>query len=620
MPNLILWRARCRAFVFIGLAACGLAWAQEGTPTQILRPVGGFVEPGEPMTPGAAANSGLLRPFEGELGEAPHGAKALWFRIRVKGGAGGPMGLRLGQANPRLVQVYLREGEGYVLQFEGSGTWPFHRRPVALRHLVVPVEAVPGEMQELWIRVVTDGAPFRCTFRLQPLAELLQEGQRETLGFGMVEGGLLLAIVFSLFLLAATKESLHAWFALFALGAGLYIASATGFGYQFLWPDHPDLNRFMRGVTGAFTFAMNLQFMGHFLGWERGSRLSRWARATQVGYGLLTLFYFGGRALSSAPWVDHASSLPLHLLHASALGVLVTGLIRGCLARNPSATLGLLAILPPSAMAAFIMARRFWPGTVPFEPTALLPWTLLWEVILLSLGLALRYQRYRDEKAHLEVVLAQKDRELAERVLAAQEEEKRRLSEDLHDDLGGTLAAIRGMLSGLPVPPDPDTSRRLQEAQHILDRACTDLRRMAHDLMPADWAHTTLAQALEAQVDRANWDIGGPRYHFLATGDASGLEPKAALVLYRMASELLNNARKYARATQVHLQLFCTDEGLTLTVEDDGQGFGRDQADSGGLGLRDFKSRAEYIGARWHLESSSRGSFASIHVPRRSNS
>lgn len=211
-------------------------------------------------------------------------------------------------------------------------------------------------------------------------------------------------------------------------------------------------------------------------------------------------------------------------------------------------------------------------------------------------------QKEAEEKLRwsLEVLrrTSQQRRELMERLEDAQEEERRRIAQDIHDDSIQVMSAVDMRLQLLASGKIPAEAEQLGELHEVVQRAIERLRHLLFELRPAALDRQGLAQALRAYLAQTVEESG-----MLWSLDASGLapEPVADLraTLYRIAQEAIVNARKHAEASRVHVVLATAGDGVLLRVADDGRGFDPDilaQPRPGHLGLATTIERAEVAG------------------------
>jgi signal transduction histidine kinase len=150
----------------------------------------------------------------------------------------------------------------------------------------------------------------------------------------------------------------------------------------------------------------------------------------------------------------------------------------------------------------------------------------------------------------------------------------------------------------------PENQRAFERSMDMLDSSISELRRVAHNMMP----EALIRFGLEISVSDVCRDItnsGALNVSFQAFGlNELKSEQQTQIIIYRIIQELLNNIMKHAAAKNAIVQLTFTDNTLNITVEDDGKGFDVKLIDhSKGLGLSNLKSRVEYLGGRLEIES-----------------
>jgi PAS domain S-box-containing protein len=185
-------------------------------------------------------------------------------------------------------------------------------------------------------------------------------------------------------------------------------------------------------------------------------------------------------------------------------------------------------------------------------------------------------------------------RSLTAGLLAAQEEERKRLSRDLHDDLNQRMAMLAVGVAELEAGL-PDSAGAIRE--HLLNLETSlkgvsnDLRRTAYQLHPSVLEHLGLAAALEAYCEDVS-KLGKIKARFKQHNVPEHIPEAAALCLYRVAQESLGNAVKHSGATRASVNLTGRENELILTISDTGRGFDPSEArKKGGLGLVSMEER-----------------------------
>ena len=187
-------------------------------------------------------------------------------------------------------------------------------------------------------------------------------------------------------------------------------------------------------------------------------------------------------------------------------------------------------------------------------------------------------------------------------VLRAQEEERKRVARDLHDEVNQSLTGLLLRLEALRDQAPYELEREIDDTKALANQAMQELLTLARQLRPTALDDLGLKAALAGNVSeldrRSPLDVS-------FTSDAStysDLSADAQLVVYRVAQEALSNAAQHAEAQTVKVDLFRKDGFVELTIEDDGRGFTFDQA-SRGLGMGGMRERALLVGGDLRIES-----------------
>lgn len=198
-------------------------------------------------------------------------------------------------------------------------------------------------------------------------------------------------------------------------------------------------------------------------------------------------------------------------------------------------------------------------------------------------------------------------RALAGSLITAQDDERRRLSRELHDDITQQLAFLSielGRLTAQRTYELEETRARIRTLQDQTLRMSNEVRRLSHGLHPSVIEDFGLSVALEEFCDEYA-SIHGVSVRFEGLVEDSQLSREGATCLYRLVQESLRNAVVHGRATEIYVELTTDPESIHLRVRDNGAGFETDGGRSkAGLGIISMKERIRLV--RGTLELSSR--------------
>jgi len=221
---------------------------------------------------------------------------------------------------------------------------------------------------------------------------------------------------------------------------------------------------------------------------------------------------------------------------------------------------------------------------------ALVAFFLLWRWTVQKKHLS--EQQHQLAEARIHQLEQEKQLVATQSVLDGETRERARLARDLHDGLGslltGTKLSLLEMKQGVKL--DFADVKRFDTALGLLDDSVKEMRRVAHHLMPDSLSRFGLKSALN------DFCMNLPSVKYAYYGDESRLDPKLEVMIYRTIHELVNNALKHAKATQIMVQLIHEPDRIAFTVQDDGCGFDPAMATEG-MGLQNVRTRiASYNG------------------------
>ncbi|QIP75317.1 sensor histidine kinase [Streptomyces sp. VN1] len=185
------------------------------------------------------------------------------------------------------------------------------------------------------------------------------------------------------------------------------------------------------------------------------------------------------------------------------------------------------------------------------------------------------------------------------RVLTAQEAERRRIAQELHDEVGQSMTAILLVLGRAADDAEQPLRDELHQAQEITRESLDEVRRLVRRLRPGVLDDLGLISALSSLThDFATHT--GLRVVRRFDPDLPALDPETELVLYRVAQEGLTNTARHADAARVEVSLAPAGGAVTLTIADDGRGI---EAACEGAGIRGMRERVLLIGAALDITS-----------------
>lgn len=235
--------------------------------------------------------------------------------------------------------------------------------------------------------------------------------------------------------------------------------------------------------------------------------------------------------------------------------------------------------------------------------------------VLAALIYLTQKQKQKLQQQRISELETEKQLAATEAVLKGEEQERSRLAKDLHDGLGGILSGIKysfnTMKSNLHLTPENQYA--FERGVEMLDISIKEMRRVAHNMMPEALLKFGLDTALKDFCNDIN-QSGALRIVYQSIGMEADISKPAAIPVYRIVQELVNNIIKHAEASSAIVQLSRTDNNINITVEDDGNGFDSSALQqTSGIGWSNIRSRVEYLKGNLNIQSAP-GKGTSVHV------
>ena len=531
-----------------------------------------------------------------------------WLKFDIKSANAEKMFMEIN--SPWLDSVWFYNGKLELIK-KLSWKTPWQDRPFAHQNFILPVNT--SKSNTFYAKIYRKYLVIIGGATVETEAEFYEKKINERSYFSSFSGIMILATIFALFMYVSNYEKIYLFYSIYTVFNLLFVQTLyanyltiyqKGFlgipGFQidevFVWVVHLALLFFIRSfILGGWHFTKFISFL-----WK----------ITLIGLCLILPL----KAIFFYLLVENRQ-VPAFLFTFTNFLFLWSVIVSYFFALyalskkiNPSATIiYLVGICPLGIFSIFTYLRNM----TLVQPSKWLEYEsqiacVLFEILVLMLGLGIRYRFFKKESVMLQQKLNQSKVETSHQVLVAQEDERQRIAKDLHDDIGGTLSVLKGLLS----------LRVDHQAVILVDKAVNDLRNISHDLMPSDFERFGLVKSIENQLDKIN-QSKQIQFDFLVSGEIMAQNLEHELTIYRIANELINNVLKHAKATEASLQLLYMPENLQLIVEDNGVGFHSNPPESEGIGIKNIHSRAKYIGAKINIDSSARGTIFMIEIPHK---
>ncbi|MEK4700984.1 MASE3 domain-containing protein [Solibacillus sp. FSL R7-0668] len=225
------------------------------------------------------------------------------------------------------------------------------------------------------------------------------------------------------------------------------------------------------------------------------------------------------------------------------------------------------------------------------------------------------------QQMEAELKLYEAEKSLSRQVFEAHEEERKRVSRELHDSIGQSLFSILVTLNTVKKEQSADKNEEiLQTTKLMTQEAMKEVKEIARSLRPSTLDDLGFIPAVRSYLETYK-QIHNISVHFEINKGIGRLKPEAETALYRICQEALNNTAKYANASEVFVSIKMDEDSVNLTIKDNGIGFCVEDylknAQRKGIGLYSIKERAEGVGGSAKFYSkANEGTTLEIFVPR----
>jgi len=514
------------------------------------------------------------------------------------------------------LQLFKLDSVGKITAMPLTGDhFKFNSRPISYHTYLYPIKLKAKEKATYFLWADKRGQNMVIPFILGRDVSIVHDEVSFFILFGVFVGIYLFAIVFNLLLFISLRDKIHIYYALYVFCMLIFNLEDEGFAFQWLYPDLPGLQDYLRHIIAFAGSALLVQVMQLFVNQTKeNSKLYNLAN----GYKFLcyTLTLMPIFLLFKANFLlEKINFFAANFIAIITVIILIACAIERIINGYKLAWYYLVAMLILLLGILNYVFNTLGISTFYIYNTTGLVVGLTMEIVFLSFALTQRYNFLRNEKKLLLKEKADLEVALVDDVFAAQENERARLARDLHDDLGGTLSAIKLNLTAFKTSVADLNERNQQfyaQTINMIEKACINLREIAHDLMPKNLEKMGLVNALNEQLANLK-ETSNINFEFIFDIQKN-INPELELSIYRIIKELINNIEKHSCATKASLQLLCSSTQITIMCEDNGIGFDINKSKKG-LGLSNITSRVNYLKGSLYIDSNNSGTTITIEIP-----
>jgi signal transduction histidine kinase len=515
--------------------------------------------------------------------------------------------------NPHINRLFVFNAKNDTLFVTGD-RYQFNSRPIYFWEYIFPIEVKPNSKDSLRFQIHKRGETLSFHALLIP----------ETTYYKIHDGHLYFYSTFvsiSIFLFLGfiflgfyKKETKHFIFAAFIFTSAGWALNERGIFFQYIWPNNTALQE--RLDTFFATPSLGLVLFILFFNATYKDLIKNKLKLVLVFFLLFliarTILVFFYPALNDNPTLKYnmlrlSNSIVIFMILFFIINLIRFGVKRILFLDTVGFIVYfgyLLKLALKQFNVDFVVSESFYGFAYPMMQT-----------ITIGIFSISNYMKHRnDRKAELEnenFLVLQREKEITEKIIGVQENERETIGRNIHDQVGGLLAAAKIKLQTLKMKNESEYYREdIDQIIAIMDRSTNEIYHIIDDLVPPIMEGENLLSIIQSRVNilEKSTDI-----HFKVEIESIFLEEKFVLKLYRIIAELITNSIKHAKCKNISIQFAQSKNGYTLDYIDDGIGF--DNLTKRNHGINNVESRIKYLDGTIDFFSTPGKTHYSIHIP-----
>lgn len=600
MPSGITWSRKWGALIAL---FCGLGLSAQQVPLSTFEPnqaisINPYVEVYQ--TPDSlSAEEVIARIKNGDLKPAENKTSPgfsrdyFWIRFILTDDQSGDWVLELDNPHIDFVNLFEVKGDEGFLVGRGGDKQAFSYRTEINRRYVFSIE-MAGQPREFLLMVDKRNASVSFPLRLWTEATFGTNESMSNLLYGIYFGILAFVSAFSFVIGVGMRERNFLSYGIYVAIIAMYMFTQLGFSFQYLYPESSAFNNYSRVIFSFSLLITSMDFFSRLLDIRKYlPLLSKIYKIGWVFLGVVFVIWLLNRLFN--PAYAQYTILTLNILYLFILGFFGSVFyvsIKTWRFQRGNVLLVMFAFFALMVGASIYILIEYGVISESFFPINPIIIGSMLEVLILSVSMAYRVKTLNERKNELSNKLLRQQKDLMRAFIRGGDMERKRISEELHDNIGSSLSLLKNSLANERFDP------KIVNAD--IDALCEEVRTLSHRLVPHQMELIGFSEVLADYCKRYERDSGIKVA--LDQFDFPVLPEHMSVPLLRIVQEALQNILKHAQATEVEIQLVGYQEEIVITIDDNGVGFDPVQM-AGGNGLINMQTRCELL--HGHMDISS---------------
>ena len=516
-----------------------------------------------------------------------------WIRFTLPGGQSGAWVLELDNPHIDFVNLFEVKGDEAQLVGRGGDKQAFGYRTEINRRYVFSI-VMTGQPREFLLMVDKRNASVSFPLRLWTGAAFRTYESTTNLLYGIYFGILVFVSAFSFVIGAGMRERNFLSYGIYVAIIGMYMFTQLGFSFQYLYPESSAFNNYSRVIFSFLLLITSMDFFSRLL--DIRKYLPLLSKIYKIGWGFLGVvfvFWLSNRLLN--PDYARYTILTLNILYVFIMaffGSVFYVSLKTWRFQRGNVLLVMFAFFALMVGASIYILIEYGVVSESFFPVNPIIIGSVLEVLILSVSMAYRVKTLNERKNELSNKLLRQQKDLMRAFIRGGDMERKRISEELHDNIGSSLSLLKNSLAHERFDPKIVNSD--------IDALCEEVRTLSHRLVPHQMELIGFSEVLADYCKRYERDSGIKVA--LDQFDFPVVPEHMSVPLLRIVQEALQNILKHAQATEVEIQLVGYQDEIVITIDDNGVGFDPVQM-AGGNGLINMQTRCESLDGHMDISS-----------------
>lgn len=459
------------------------------------------------------------------------------------------------------------------------------------------------------------GSTLQLPIQLQSKDNFTQKDRDTLLFVGLKMGVFIIPFFFGIFLFSATRNKIYLLYSVYVFISATWLWSTEGYGFQYMWQWYPQINNRLEasfGVlySGIFS-AYALQFTKQY---QQGKSLLRSILK------LLMWFFFIWGIIPLFPFIsiEYKPSTPIFLylfFSTNIIGAVVAfcylfNLIK---ANGKPILFYLFAVGNTIIFSVLVVLYNLGYINLSVSSSTLVGIGMIIDIIFMTLGLAYQFNQYKLDKEKMLIEYLAQEKSINTTIINTQEQERKRISREMHDDIGAGLTRITLM---------SEAAKNKKDNTDELNEIAITGRKIVGNLSEIIWSmqpnNNNLEQLFSYLREQLNELLEYTNIEYDISLSNIEINQKISSNISRniimISKEIVNNAIKYSQCKQLKFNITFKNNIIILQITDNGIGFDNTQKSSGN-GLKNIESRILEIGGTIQFVSNNSGTSYQLEVP-----